>query len=54
MNSSCILLNGDYTFLCLVDWKKAMGLVFAEKVKALKQSAVHDILIKPGIYSTKA
>ncbi len=38
MNPSCILLNGDYTFLCLVDWKKAMRLVFADKVKVLKYS----------------
>ncbi len=38
MNTSCILLNGDYTFLCLVDWKKAMRLVFADKVKVLKYS----------------
>ncbi len=38
MNPSCILLNGDYSFLCLVDWKKAMRLVFADKVKVLKYS----------------
>jgi 5-methylcytosine-specific restriction endonuclease McrA len=38
MDTSCILLNGDYTFLCLVDWKKAMRLVFADKVKVLKYS----------------
>lgn len=38
MDSSCILLNGDYTFLCLVDWRKAMCLVFAQKVKVLKYS----------------
>jgi 5-methylcytosine-specific restriction endonuclease McrA len=38
MNPTCILLNGDYTFLCLVDWKKAMCLVFADKVKVLKYS----------------
>lgn len=38
MNSACILLNGDYTYLCLVDWKKAMHLVFADKVKVLKYS----------------
>jgi 5-methylcytosine-specific restriction endonuclease McrA len=38
MNSQCILLNGDYSFLCLVDWKKAMCLVFAEKVKVLSYS----------------
>jgi 5-methylcytosine-specific restriction endonuclease McrA len=38
MNSSCILLNGDYSYLCLVDWKKAMCLVFADKVKVLHYS----------------
>lgn len=38
MYTSCILLNGDYTFLCLVDWKKAMCLVIADKVKVLKYS----------------
>ena len=38
MNPSCILLNGDYSFLGLVDWKKAMRLVFADKVKVLKYS----------------
>ncbi len=38
MNSQCILLNGDYSFLALVDWRKAMCLVFAEKVKVLKYS----------------
>ena len=38
MYSACILLNGDYTFLCLVDWKKAMCLVFSEKVKVLTYS----------------
>lgn len=38
MNTSCILLNGDYTFLCLVDWKKAMCLMFSDKVKVLKYS----------------
>lgn len=38
MNTSCVLLNGDYTFLCLVDWKRAMKLVFAGKVTILKYS----------------
>lgn len=38
MNASCILLNGDYTFLCLVEWKRAMRLVVSEKVKVLKYS----------------
>jgi 5-methylcytosine-specific restriction endonuclease McrA len=45
MDSQCILLNGDYTFLCLVDWRKAMCLVFAEKVKVLKysDSVIHGV-----------
>ena len=38
MNENCVLLNGDYTFLGLVDWKKAIGLMFAEKVRVLKFS----------------
>lgn len=38
MNSTCILLNGDYSYLCQIDWKKALCLVFAEKVKVLKYS----------------
>ena len=38
MSATCILLNGDYTFLCVVGWKKAMCLVFAEKVKVVKYS----------------
>jgi 5-methylcytosine-specific restriction endonuclease McrA len=38
MNTSCILLNGDYTFLRLVDWKKAICLVIADKVTVLKYS----------------
>lgn len=38
MGTSCVLLNGDYTFLGLIDWKKAMKLVFSEKVKVLKYS----------------
>jgi len=45
MNNSCILLNGDYSFLCLVDWKKAMCMVFTEKVKILRYSdrIVHGV-----------
>jgi 5-methylcytosine-specific restriction endonuclease McrA len=39
MHGSCILLNGDYTLLGLIDWKKAMGLLFAEKIKVLKYSS---------------
>jgi 5-methylcytosine-specific restriction endonuclease McrA len=38
MNGDCILLNGDYTFLSLVDWKKAMRLMIAEKIRILKFS----------------
>lgn len=38
MNSSCILLNGDYTFLCTLDIKKAMKLFFSKKVTVLKYS----------------
>jgi len=38
MSVSCILLNGDYTFLCLIGWKKAIKLVLTEKVKVLKYS----------------
>lgn len=38
MEGTCVLLNGDYSFLGLVDWKKAMGLMFAEKVRVLKFS----------------
>ncbi len=38
MGEACVLLNGDYTFLGLVDWKRAMGLMFAEKVRVLKFS----------------
>jgi len=38
MGEACVLLNGDYTFLGLVDWKRAMSLMFAEKVRVLKFS----------------
>jgi len=38
MNTTCILLNGDYSYLCLIDWKKALCLVFSEKAKVLKYS----------------
>lgn len=38
MNETCILLNGDYSFLCQIHWKKAMGLVLSEKAKVLKYS----------------
>lgn len=38
MNVSCVVLNGDFTYLCTVDWKRAVKLVLAEKVKVLKYS----------------
>jgi 5-methylcytosine-specific restriction endonuclease McrA len=38
MNADCILLNGDYTYLCQVGWKRALCLVVSEKVKVLKYS----------------
>lgn len=34
----CILLNADYTFLNVVDWKRAMCLLSKEKVQVLKYS----------------
>ena len=36
--TQCILLNADYTFLNVVDWKRAMCLMAKEKVKVLKHS----------------
>jgi len=38
MYTSCIVLNGDFTYLCTVSWKRAIKLVLAEKVKVLKYS----------------
>jgi 5-methylcytosine-specific restriction endonuclease McrA len=38
MNASCVVLNGDFTYLCTVSWKRAMKLVLADKVKVLKYS----------------
>ncbi|MFH2218929.1 MAG: HNH endonuclease [Pseudomonadota bacterium] len=34
----CILLNADYTFLNMVNWRRAMCLVAKGKVQILKQS----------------
>ena len=36
--TQCILLNADYTFLNMVDWKRAMCLMVKGKVQVLKQS----------------
>ena len=38
MNLSCVVLNGDFTYLSTVGWKRAINLVLAEKVKVLKHS----------------
>ena len=34
----CVLLNADYTFLNMVDWKRAMCLIAKDKVQVLRQS----------------
>lgn len=34
----CIVLNGDYTFLNVVNWKRAVNLVFQKKAEVLKYS----------------
>lgn len=31
----CVLLNADYSFLNIVDWKRAMGLIWKNKVEVL-------------------
>jgi 5-methylcytosine-specific restriction endonuclease McrA len=36
--TQCVLLNADYSFLNLVNWKRAMCLVAKGKVQVLKQS----------------
>ena len=36
--NQCVLLNADYTFLNVVDWKRAMCLVSKGKVRVLKHS----------------
>jgi 5-methylcytosine-specific restriction endonuclease McrA len=37
--AQCILLNADYSFLNIVDWKRALRLVVKNKVKVLSYSA---------------
>ena len=34
----CVLLNADYTFLNLVDWKRAVCLMAKGKVEVVKHS----------------
>lgn len=38
MDATCILLNGDYSYLSQIRWQKAMGLLFSEKAKVVKYS----------------
>ncbi len=38
MDSSCIVLNGDFSFLCTVSWKRAINLVLSGKVEVLRYS----------------
>ncbi|MEE8398823.1 MAG: HNH endonuclease [Desulfobacterales bacterium] len=38
MSVSCVVLNGDFTYLSTVSWKRAIKLVLADKVKVLKHS----------------
>jgi len=38
MMTNCILLNADYSFLNMVDWKRAMCLVAKDKVQVLTYS----------------
>ena len=36
--TQCVLLNADYTFLNVVDWKKAMRLLIKDKITVLRYS----------------
>jgi 5-methylcytosine-specific restriction endonuclease McrA len=38
MSATCILLNGDYSFLCQIHWKRALCLEFSQKAKVLQYS----------------
>jgi 5-methylcytosine-specific restriction endonuclease McrA len=38
MVERCVILNGDYTFLNVVDWKRAICLMIKQKVEVLKFS----------------
>jgi 5-methylcytosine-specific restriction endonuclease McrA len=44
--SHCVLLNADYTFLNLIDWKRAVCLQAKGKVEVLKQS--NSIVMSSG------
>lgn len=36
---NCVVLNGDYTFLNIIHWKRAVRLIFQEKCEMVKSSA---------------
>ncbi len=38
MKAVCVVLNGDFSYICTVSWKRAVNLVLAEKVRVLKYS----------------
>ena len=38
MNTDCILLNGDYSYLGQIHWKRALCLEYSQKAKVLKYS----------------
>lgn len=37
--TNCILLNGDYTYLSTISWKKALKLIVKHKAEVLKYSS---------------
>ena len=45
----CIVLNGDYTFLNTVDWKRAVCLIIKEKAQMLKESSDRAIRNSEGV-----
>ena len=46
--TQCVVLNADYSFLNVVDWKRAMCLLFKEKVKVLRYSS-HTVRTGEGL-----
>jgi 5-methylcytosine-specific restriction endonuclease McrA len=51
MSTQCVLLNGDYTFLSIVHWKRALCLLYKGKTEVLKYSdkvikGFGDVVIK--------
>ena len=46
--SHCILLNADYSFLNLVDWKRALCLLAKGKVEVVKDTQKGSFLSAAG------